>query len=416
MKTPDTPPSANAPPVISVRNLSKTYRIYDHPLARLRQAFAFGPTRHYREFEALQNISFDVHRGETVGIIGRNGSGKSTLLQLICGIRKPTSGSVAVNGRVSALLELGAGFHPEFTGRENVYMQGAIMGYTRESMAERFDEITAFADIGEFIDQPVKTYSSGMFVRLAFATAVHVEPDILVVDEALAVGDMAFKQKSFDHLSRMIKHSSMTVILVSHELRQIQRFCTRVIFLDHGRCLMDGDSSRACQMYYEMSFDTTRAVNTAFPGALITRTDEIDLLSVQLVDANFEEIRAIASGDPLRVRIRFRLNKPMHGLELVAGTQAADLSYLSSASTAELGVQLDMAAGEHEIDYLIDRFPLAPGKYFVRFNVRDASFRPFFIGEALCAFNVLPDPDGATRPLRLLNLDTSWRIDRRTPG
>lgn len=400
-------------PVISVRNISKSYRIYDHPLARLRQAISFGGRQHYREFEALKEISFDIYKGETVGIIGRNGSGKSTLLQLICGIRKPTRGEVFINGRVSALLELGAGFHPEFTGRENVYMQGAIMGYSRESMEDRFDEIAAFADIGDFIEQPVKTYSSGMFVRLAFATAVSVEPDILVVDEALAVGDMAFKKKSFNHLSRMIKRSGMTVILVSHELRQIQRFCPRAILLDQGLCLMDGDSSRACQMYYEKSFEGTHPQhNTAFSNTLITCTDEIELLSVQVLDSKGDEIHSIASGDALYIRIRFRLNKPMPRLEFVVGTQAGDLSYLSSASTAELDLRQDMEEGEHEIDCQFDHFPLAPGNYLVRFNVRDESFRPFFIGEALREFSVRPDPDGATKPARLLNLDTSWRIDQ----
>lgn len=402
-------------PVISVRNLSKSYRIYDHPLARLKQALSFGTRRYYREFEALQDISFDIYKGETVGIIGRNGSGKSTLLQLICGIRKPTRGEVTIDGRVSALLELGAGFHPEFTGRENVYMQGAIMGYTRQSMEARFDEIAAFADIGDFIEQPVKTYSSGMFVRLAFATAVSVEPDILVVDEALAVGDMAFQQKSFDHLSRMIKRSGMTVILVSHELRQIQRFCPRAILLDHGRCVVDTDSARACQMYYEMSFNGAPPANApGFARALITGTDEIALLSVQVLDSNREETRAISSGDPLLVRIRFRLSKPMPKLEFVVGTQATDLAYLSSASTAELDVRQDLDAGEHEIEYMLDAFPLAPGRYFVRFNARDEKFRLFFVGEALKEFDVIPEPNGATKPLRLLNLNTTWRLDQRT--
>ena len=403
-------------PVISVRNLGKAYRIYDHPLGRLKQVLSFGSGKHYRDFEALKNVSFDIRRGETVGIIGRNGSGKSTLLQLICGIRKPTSGKVEINGRVSALLELGAGFHPEFTGRENVFMQGAIMGYTRGMMETRIDEIAAFADIGEFIDQPVKTYSSGMFVRLAFAVAVSVEPDILVVDEALAVGDMEFQKKSFEHLARMIRSAGMTVILVSHDLRQIQRFCSRAIFLDHGRCLLDDDSSRTCQKYYEMSFDGTHSERKQNASeALITSTNELELLSTRVLALNGEEIQAVASGAPLLIRIRFRLGKPMHNLELVVGTQSADLSYLSSASTAELNIRQDWEAGEHEIDYILDQFPLVPGKYFVRFNARDEKFRLFFIGEALSAFHVKPDPDGATKPIRLLNLKTNWRIDGQIP-
>src|SRR3989338_8224249 len=174
---------------ISVKNLTKIYRIFGHPGDRIKQALTFGRMRFHNEFTALQDVSFEIKKGETVGIIGRNGSGKSTLLQLICGILKPTSGSVKVNGRISALLELGAGFNPEFTGRENAYFQGAVMGMTREEMDGRFDDIAAFADIGKFIDQPVRIYSSGMFVRLAFAVSVHINPDILSIDEALSVGD-----------------------------------------------------------------------------------------------------------------------------------------------------------------------------------------------------------------------------------
>ncbi|PKO58767.1 MAG: ABC transporter ATP-binding protein, partial [Betaproteobacteria bacterium HGW-Betaproteobacteria-17] len=199
---------------ISVRNLSKTYRIFGHPGDRIKQALTLGRVPFHREFTALKDVSFEIKKGETVGIIGRNGSGKSTLLQLLCGILKPSSGSVTVNGRVSALLELGAGFNPEFTGRENVYFQGALMGFTRRQMEERFDDIAAFADIGEFVDQPVRMYSSGMFVRLAFAVAIHMEPEILVVDEALGVGDAAFQSKCFQRISA-IREGGGSILLVT---------------------------------------------------------------------------------------------------------------------------------------------------------------------------------------------------------
>ncbi len=180
--------------VIAARNVGKTYRAYEHPLQALLARLSGGRLGRSKEFRALHEISFEVGRGESVGIVGRNGSGKSTLLQLICGIRQPTSGAVEVRGRISALLELGAGFHPEFSGRENVFMQGALIGLDQAAMEARFDRIAAFADIGEYLEQPVKTYSSGMFVRLAFAVAINVEPDILVVDEALAVGDALFQK------------------------------------------------------------------------------------------------------------------------------------------------------------------------------------------------------------------------------
>ncbi|OGS99147.1 MAG: hypothetical protein A3F73_03765 [Gallionellales bacterium RIFCSPLOWO2_12_FULL_59_22] len=235
---------------ISVRNLTKKYRIFGHPGDRIKQALTFGRMRFHREFTALQDVSFEIKKGETVGIIGRNGSGKSTLLQLICGILKPTSGSVQVNGRISALLELGAGFNPEFTGRENVYFQGALMGFTKAQMDERFDEIAAFADIGEFIDQPVRTYSTGMFVRLAFAAISHVEADILVIDEALSVGDAVFVQKCMRHLADFHGHGSL--IIVSHDLATISAVSDRAIWIEGG--VRDiGPPSAVCENYITRS-------------------------------------------------------------------------------------------------------------------------------------------------------------------
>lgn len=233
---------------ISVKNLTKTYRIFGHPGDRIKQAFTFGKVRFHREFTALQDVSFDIKKGETVGIIGRNGSGKSTLLQLICGILKPTSGSVQVNGRISALLELGAGFNPEFTGRENVYFQGAVMGLTEGEMHDRFDDIAAFADIGEFIDQPVRTYSSGMYVRLAFAAAINVGPDILVVDEALSVGDAQFQAKCFGKF-REFQEKGVTILFVTHSLDLVAAHCEQVILLDHGRLVKSGSPKVAIDEY-----------------------------------------------------------------------------------------------------------------------------------------------------------------------
>ena len=240
---------------ISVKNLTKTYRIFGHPGDRVKQAFTFGRMRFHREFTALKDVSFEIKKGETVGIIGRNGSGKSTLLQLICGILKPTSGSILVNGRISALLELGAGFNPEFTGRENVYFQGAMTGYTKAEMDGRFDEISTFAEIGEFIDQPVRTYSSGMFLRLAFAVAVHIEPDILVVDEALAVGDAFFQKRCYARIRQMQK-SGLTVILVSHDHELVRTLTSRALLLGQGVALFWGDTREATHQYRKMLFET----------------------------------------------------------------------------------------------------------------------------------------------------------------
>lgn len=233
---------------ISVKNLTKTYRIFGQPGDRIKQALTFGRVRFHQEFTALHDVSFEIKKGETICIIGRNGSGKSTLLQLICGILKPISGTVQVNGRVSALLELGAGFNPEFTGRENVYFQGAIMGLPKTEIDIRFDDIATFADIGEFIDQPVRTYSSGMFVRLAFAVAVHVDADILVVDEALAVGDSPFQTKCLRHMKQMIQRG-VTVIFVTHDMNMAKSLCQRAIYIDHGEIKADGDCGTVGNLY-----------------------------------------------------------------------------------------------------------------------------------------------------------------------
>lgn len=239
--------------IISARNLTKTYRAYAHPLDRLLGGFIPGRAKRCKEFHALNDVSFDIKRGETVGIIGRNGSGKSTLLQLICGIRKPTSGSLQVNGRISALLELGAGFHPEFTGRENVFLQGAIQGMSRQEMEARFDDIAAFADIGEYIDQPVKTYSSGMFVRLAFAVAVSTEPDILVVDEALGVGDEIFQRKCFARIEGL-RAQGVTILFVSHSTKSVIEICQRTLLLNKGQLLADGEPKLVLDWYHELVY------------------------------------------------------------------------------------------------------------------------------------------------------------------
>lgn len=242
--------------VISVSGLSKNYRVFGHPGDRIKQALTLGRVHFHREFQALTDISFSIRKGETVGIIGRNGSGKSTLLQLVCGILKPTSGSVEVTGRISALLELGTGFHAEFTGRENVFFQGAVMGFSPAQMGDRFDGIAAFADIGEFIDQPVRTYSSGMYVRLAFAVAVHTDPDILVVDEALAVGDARFQAKCFRHFEKL-KERGATLLVVSHATELITRICDRAVFLDRGQLVAIDDAATVVDRYLEHLFSGT---------------------------------------------------------------------------------------------------------------------------------------------------------------
>lgn len=246
---------------IVIADVAKCYQIYARPQDRLRQAVlprlrrlaGLPPGRYFNEFWALCDISFRIDRGETVAIIGKNGSGKSTLLQVICGTLTPTRGEVAVQGRVAALLELGSGFNPEFTGRENVYLNGSVLGLSRREVDERFEAIVAFADIGEFIDQPVKTYSSGMYVRLAFAVIANVDADVLVVDEALAVGDVFFAQKCMRFL-RAFQANGGTLVFVSHSSAAVVNLCRRAIWLENGRMVMDGPAKEVSEAYHARSY------------------------------------------------------------------------------------------------------------------------------------------------------------------
>ena len=244
-----------------VTNLSKSYQIYNRPEDRLKQSLyprlskliGKTPKSYYKEFWALHDISFEIKTGETVGIIGRNGSGKSTLLQMMCGTLHPTEGRVETHGRIAALLELGSGFNPEFTGRENVYMNAAILGLTQKEIDSKFDDIIAFANIGEFVNQPVKTYSSGMMLRLAFAVQSQIEPDILIVDEALAVGDAQFQAKCFERLKQLKKRGT-SILLVTHSSEQIVRHCNRAILLDHGKQIIEGKPKDIVNRYMDLLF------------------------------------------------------------------------------------------------------------------------------------------------------------------
>ena len=241
----------NCETAIRISHLTKLYKLYDKPTDRLKEALGLTRQKRYRELYALNDVSFDVHRGETVGIIGTNGSGKSTILKIITGVLSQTSGEVEVNGRISALLELGAGFNMEYTGLENVYLNGTMIGFTKEEIDERLDDILSFADIGDFINQPCKTYSSGMFVRLAFAVAINIDPEILIVDEALSVGDVFFQAKCY-HKFEEFKAKGKTILFVSHDLGSVAKYCDRVILLNKGVKRAEGDPPKIVDLYKKL--------------------------------------------------------------------------------------------------------------------------------------------------------------------
>lgn len=347
--------------VISARNLTKAYRLFGHPGDRIKQFLSLGLRRYHEDFVALHDVSFEIRRGETVGIIGRNGSGKSTLLQLVCGILKPTAGLIRVNGRVSALLELGAGFNPDFTGRENVFFQGAILGLDKAAMDARFDAIAAFADIGEFIDQPVRTYSSGMFVRLAFAVASHVDPDILVVDEALAVGDAVFQQKCFDRIYDLQSHGA-TMVVVSHNPYQLERLCGRVAVMDRGRLSPLAPAKEALALYQEL---VHRELSPQARNDLALRegTHAVRFERVEVEGARDPADGAFRTHAPLRIVAEIVADRPVDDVrfrfEVCAG---GDL--VAMMSTIGLTERTSFH-GRHRLAFTMPRCQLTSGWYHV---------------------------------------------------
>ena len=302
---------------IRVADLSKCYQIYDKPRHRLLQMLFRG--RHYhRDYWALHHVSFDILKGETVGIIGRNGAGKSTLLQILCGTLAPTSGQLAVNGRVAALLELGAGFNGDFTGRENIYMNAGILGLSKREIDARLDDIIRFADIGDYLDQPVKTYSSGMYVRLAFAVIVHVDADILIVDEALAVGDMYFQAKCMAHMKQLMQ-SGVTVLFVSHDVAAVKALCQKAIYLENGQVAAIGNTDTVVEAYYgagvrsvQTISNETAAVSKPVQAEFAKRAafqrlqnGKAEFINVEMCNSNGMPIEIIEFGQEVTLRMQF---------------------------------------------------------------------------------------------------------------
>ena len=325
-------------PAIEVRHLTKEYRL--GAIQGLKQTLLNTAARLTGKeveerplFKALDDVSFSIEQGEVVGIIGHNGAGKSTLLKMLARISTPTRGSVKVNGRIAPLIEVGAGFVPDFTGRENVYLNGAILGMSKQEIDRKFDEIVDFAEMAEFIDTPVKRYSSGMQVKLAFAVATSVEAEILIVDEVLAVGDLAFQRKCFDRVEDLIKRQDRTVLLVSHNIRQVERICSRVILMNHGKIESVGTATEICELFYQESNSKIQAQAQHAAVAKISGSGEVTLNSIDILDDIGTTVNEIESGGRLRIRIRFTLQHDLDGIEIVAGTHRTDFIYISSAST-----------------------------------------------------------------------------------
>ncbi|WP_295849926.1 ABC transporter ATP-binding protein [uncultured Xylophilus sp.] len=369
----------NAPPAIELSGVGKCYAMYDRPQDRMLDLVAGRWRKRGKDFWALRDVSLSIGKGEVFGIVGRNGAGKSTLLQLVCGTVAPTTGNVAVRGRVAALLELGAGFNPEFTGRENVHLNAAVLGLTPSEIAAAFDSIVAFADIGAHLEQPVKTYSSGMAVRLAFAVAVHVDPEILIIDEALAVGDGAFAKKSFDRIMKF-KDEGKTILFCSHTLFQVESVCNRVLWLDGGRARMMGDPGEVISAYTDYlgtPAESATAQVTGLPAdaqaADPNRSAHLTSVLVSADGADWGRQTEARSGESdVSVQVRFNSNPSLPAPSLAVGFVTATGTIVNSSLSADQGAAIERdAAGRGAAVLTFPRVPLLGGNYAVAVYLMD---------------------------------------------
>lgn len=360
--------------IISVKNLSKKFRRYASVADGVKEVLHPLRKKYHKEFWALKNISFEIKRGQSLGIVGHNGSGKSTLLQILCRILHPTEGEVNVYGRVSALLELGAGFHPQFTGRENIYLSGAIMGFNREKIEEKFQDIVDFADIGDFIDQPVRTYSSGMFIRLAFATAINVDPDVLIIDEALAVGDAEFQIKSLNKIKEF-KRQGKNLVIVSHDVLVINKLCDRVILLDHGSVEYDDVTNKTIDSYFETIAETLakKSYKQFWPKSKFDneKSKKIFFTDVKLYDADRNETQVFDVGQTIVIKAMvtadIKIDNPVFG----AIIYSQDGVYLGGFNSLSTGDFMKSLEGSVEIEYQIIGELFLQGTYFLSLAIHD---------------------------------------------
>jgi ABC-type polysaccharide/polyol phosphate transport system ATPase subunit len=335
-------------------------------------------------FKALDDVSFSIEQGEVVGIIGHNGAGKSTLLKMLARISTPTSGSVKVNGRIAPLIEVGAGFVPDFTGRENVYLNGAILGMSKKEIDQKFDEIVDFAEIAEFIDTPVKRYSSGMQVKLAFAVATSIEAEILIVDEVLAVGDIAFQRKCLNRMENMISSQGRTVLIVGHNIRQLERICTRMILLKHGKVECDGEPGKVSKQFLD---ETTLKPEHGKESAGLhpsVNTGDIEVESIEVVtDEHVDGTPLCRLFSDLHIRLRLVVPHPQSKVEINIGLHNPEMVFMTKSSTLLTGQNFDLEAGTHTLDIVIERVSLCPGTYGIGLGIYDWSRRQLWAGNRL---------------------------------
>lgn len=365
--------------VVKVDHVTKIYKIYDKPKDRFKEALGIGKNKTYhKDYYALDEVSFEVGKGEIVGIIGRNGSGKSTILKILTGVLNQTSGTVTVSGKVAALLELGAGFNMEYTGMKNIYLNAAMMRVSREEIEKKIPDILAFANIGDFINQPVKTYSSGMFVRLAFAVAIHVEPDILIVDEALAVGDTRFQMKCMDKFMDFMERGK-TILFVTHDVNAVKRFCNRAIWLNQGKLIMDGNTDEVTDRYLDflksdlpipqVSVEKPEIVTELEPGMSV---DIAGILKLYMYNAAGHEIHEIQHGEDIVLRVGYwvedeTIQDPLLGVAI----RSIDNEYICGLNTKLDHVRIPWKKGYNEVKLTYQKFNLIGGEYYFDVGIFD---------------------------------------------
>lgn len=366
---------------ISMRNITKAYPLYKCKKDKLREAFSLSGKSHHTDFYALRNVSFDLEKGECVGIIGLNGSGKSTLLKIITGVVSPTEGETEINGKISALLELGAGFNPEYTGIENIYLNSTIMGYSTEETKQRLPEILNFAELGDFIYQPVKTYSSGMFVRLAFSIAINVEPDILIIDEALSVGDVFFQQKCYRKLKELTGKS--TVLIVSHDLNAMTKFCKRMLLMHHGELIFDGSSSEVITKYYKIRQGELREEKALAPINLKNfdgyRTPKKEVYSGNMnviIEKYFYSVNHLPFAEMCQMGDSFQfsllVDSHINIEDLIVGYQVRDKfgNEVFGETSLTSGIkQFCLRPGQNQISWTITWPEIREGDYFITLGI-----------------------------------------------
>ncbi len=369
--------------VVKVDHVKKMYKMYDDPKDRFKEALGIGGKDkvYAKNYYALDDVSFEVGKGEIVGIIGRNGSGKSTILKILTGVLNQTKGNVEVNGKVAALLELGAGFNMEYTGRRNIYLNATMMHISKNEIEQKIPDILSFADIGEFIDQPVKTYSSGMFVRLAFAVAINVDPDILIVDEALAVGDVRFQLKCMDKFSEFID-AGKTILFVTHDVNSVKRFCSRAIWLNQGKLILDGNTDEVTDRYLdflksEMSIEQYLELDKRKTVEEVQQVDVsgIDIVKIHelhMMDSKKNEITEIKHGQKIILKVSYLVaDESIENPVLGVAIRRIDNEYICGVNTKLDKVSIPWKKGYNRVELCYDSFDLIGGEYYFDVGIFD---------------------------------------------